>query len=111
MTPRQLWTAALRSGKYKQGQLKLEEDGAYCCLGVACLLAEEHGVYVRRNDKGEVVGGTLNYQRNVQEWLGLSKPHGGFENDNLINLNDGLGKTFEEIADVIDSEPEGMFND
>ena len=34
------WTAALRSGKYEQGQNALCEGGAFCCLGV---LAEEAG--------------------------------------------------------------------
>ena len=34
------WVAALRSGKYKQGQNALmTEEGTYCCLGVACRVA------------------------------------------------------------------------
>lgn len=35
------WTAALRSGKYEQGQNALCANGLFCCLGV---LAEEAGV-------------------------------------------------------------------
>ena len=30
------WVEALRSGKYKQGRQYLNQDGKYCCLGVAC---------------------------------------------------------------------------
>lgn len=33
------WIAALRSGKFKQGMGWLEDDGKYCCLGVACRIA------------------------------------------------------------------------
>lgn len=29
-----LWTEALRSGNYKQGQQRLRADDTYCCLGV-----------------------------------------------------------------------------
>lgn len=35
------WIAALRSGKYKQGQGRLKTGtGEYCCLGVACAIRE-----------------------------------------------------------------------
>lgn len=30
------WVEALRSGKYKQGQGYLYNEGLHCCLGVAC---------------------------------------------------------------------------
>lgn len=34
------WIAALRSGEYKQGKMRLyrSEDNTYCCLGVACAI-------------------------------------------------------------------------
>jgi hypothetical protein len=34
------WLAALRSGKYKQGTGRLHYGNKYCCLGVACAVAE-----------------------------------------------------------------------
>ena len=38
---RKAWVEALRSGKYKQTRNKLRSrNGAYCCLGVVCELAE-----------------------------------------------------------------------
>lgn len=36
------WVAALRSGKYKQGEYNLYDshnNNSYCCLGVACKVA------------------------------------------------------------------------
>ncbi len=30
------WLNGLRAGRYEQGRLNLEENGKYCCLGVAC---------------------------------------------------------------------------
>ena len=39
-----LWCEALRSGEFKQGQRRLCQDNKYCCLGVACHLAEKHEV-------------------------------------------------------------------
>lgn len=53
------WLEALRSGEYKQGKASLRsfkqdpdsKDFAYCCLGIACIVAgykpkEINGVYV-----------------------------------------------------------------
>ncbi len=35
------WLTALRSGLYKQGKnLLVDDNGKYCCLGVACLVAQ-----------------------------------------------------------------------
>lgn len=37
-TEKKKWVAALRSGKYKQGQKALLKDDKFCCLGVACAI-------------------------------------------------------------------------
>jgi hypothetical protein len=34
------WTAALRSGKYEQGQNALCQNGLFCCLGVLAEIAD-----------------------------------------------------------------------
>lgn len=34
------WIAALRSGKYPQGQGALNRNGSFCCLGVLCDVVE-----------------------------------------------------------------------
>lgn len=48
--------------------------------------------------------------------LNLTTGDGAFldkdgKNECLINLNDGECKTFKQIADIIESEPEGLFCD
>lgn len=38
------WVNALRSGEYKQGNGKLNRDGAFCCLGVLTDLAAKENL-------------------------------------------------------------------
>lgn len=125
------WIAALRSGEYKQGQEflrarryeRVDADNCpiyeerFCCLGVLCDL------YIKEVDvpeefvKGYQVGSPYyTYDGHsgvlpdaVQEWAELDSDVGEFRiNDDgfskfqqLTKLND-KGKTFEEIADVIE---------
>mgnify|MGYP003405676408 CR=1 FL=1 len=106
--------AALRSGKFNKGKNKLETldgiESKYCCLGVACLVAETEGVPVER-DYNMIVGTYLNKQEAVAEWLGI-KYSGKFAyalgvsavnhyGDSLASLNDD-GLTFAEIANFIE---------
>jgi hypothetical protein len=43
------WVTALRSGRFKQGRSVLNQgDRALCCLGVACEVAIEAGVPVKK---------------------------------------------------------------
>src|SRR5688500_14463606 len=38
------WVDALRSGEFRQGKRRLHtDDGRYCCLGVACVVAFRMG--------------------------------------------------------------------
>lgn len=103
------WVAALRSGEFTQGTGRLvardpdtNEVIGHCCLGVACVLAQRAtGVgFVERELP----------PRRVQRWLGLSTVEGTIEGDfSLVEHNDNNGVTFDEIADLIESEPEGLF--
>lgn len=34
----EMWVKALESGKYPQGKGRLNKDGKFCCLGIACEL-------------------------------------------------------------------------
>lgn len=109
------WVAALRSGYYKQGKGYLCKDNHYCCLGVACELFIESGGEL---DKEEISPGTFAYEEypttlpeKVKDWLGLapySNVRLNFYGD-LVRMNDEDGKSFTEIADFIESEPEGLF--
>lgn len=118
------WIAALRSGEYKQGRQKLlTPEGGFCCLGVACdLYRKETGEGQWRVDglSGNnifVVNGEYSVYwtpETIKEWLGLKTERGMFYDDageeqNLTILNDGAGLSLEEIAKVIESEPEGLF--
>jgi hypothetical protein len=116
---RKKWVEALRSGKYKPGRKRLCRDGAYCCLGVACDL------YNKLNPENPLptsvmADGAIRYGYNdvylpsiVQKSLGMSNFMGqyidsqGYEG-NLAHDND-LGFSFLRIAEIIESEPEGLF--
>ncbi len=87
------WLAALRSGKYKQGRLRLRSGDNFCCLGVLCDVYDpkEWGEY-----------GTYDYAHNmppldvlIKCCLTPSFAHA------LAEAND-KGKSFSEIADMIE---------
>ena len=80
------WCAALRSGDFKQiyGCLKIQDKG-YCCLGVACELYPLHAYLPLK----------------VIELLGLTDGN----QFSLVAMNDTYRKSFNEIADYIESLP------
>ena len=113
---RQMWVNALRSGKYTQykGKLTNVDTTAFCCLGVACDISNL-GTWIKLDNektcvystKSENYGHIGELPTEVQEWLGLSTSTGNHSISNLADLNDE-GITFTEIADIIESEPEGL---
>ena len=100
---------ALRSGGYAQTRESLQDRYGYCCLGVMCdVYREETGVELELNSDGDINGGHLADQVGVKEWVGLKSSNGRSRyNTSLVTMNDE-GKTFLEIADFIESEPEGL---
>lgn len=120
--------AALRSGEFDQIKRKLHTKYGYCCLGVACELAVREGVIPPGvPDEANI----YYYEENssslpwsVQRWLGFSTGTGAFWDssydggypipqlgaESLAALNDA-GWTFEKIADLIESEPKGLFRE
>lgn len=129
---REKWIAALRSGEFLQAKGYLSVVGVgMCCLGVACDLASKNGIELVREDvalereeiKPEYYDEPVTVERfgddfevlptPVQEWLGLSSASADWsttagEMDGLAIRND-RGDTFEKIAAIIESEPEGLF--
>jgi hypothetical protein len=112
------WVAALRSGRYPQGRHSLNQnDRAFCCLGVGCEVAIESGVDVKKTHSG--FGQAVKYNNSmsvlpliVLQWLGLASASGHFTDSrfsSLVALNDNGQHTFNDIADIIESEPEGLF--
>jgi len=121
---RKLWAEALESGEYEQTTEWLQGDGGFCCLGVACEVAEECGIRVTREwDTDELDGSDLSDQPDVQEWLGLTGESGSFKippyrtsnpnriSTSLVKLNDEGNTTFAELAAIIRAEPKGLFNE
>lgn len=110
------WNKALMSGEYKQSKYELGGPSCgYCCLGVACAVYEkETGLNLPKNVNGIYILPTLEYDFSVvQNWLGLKSPTGSFFTGegncmSLSALNDD-GSSFEEIANIIESEPKGLF--
>lgn len=85
------WVAALRGGKYEQGTSYLHEAGRYCCLGVACVVGGQKIV-----GNGGYIGPS---NKNVPKILrGINKTTG-----HLSQMNDSESKSFNEIADYIES--------
>lgn len=111
------WVAALRSGEFKQGRGSLRVDDAYCCLGVACEVYRRDvggswDEFVFRC-AGSRYGFCAHLPSVVAEWLGLCDVAGDYRTGadvyrSLIDDNDS-GASFEQIADLIESGPEGLF--
>ena len=110
------WVAALRSGKYEQGRLYLNLGGKFCCLGVACDISRDVlklDVGVRKLRSGKEVtwynGAYDNLSSEVTEHFMFRSMHGGIRK--LITLNDSKGKTFDDIADIVEENPEHYFTE
>jgi len=106
------WIAALRSGKFRQGeQMLMTDDGAYCCLGVLCRLYTREKK--KKFDKVVIYSRTTWLPEEVAEWAGVDRKVGakpfteGFR-DSLSDLNDGVygnvSKNFNQIADIIEEK-------
>ena len=116
------WVGALRSGDYEQTKNFLHDKKGFCCLGVACdLYAKETGkgkwnedssIYVFGLRDGTMESTVLPWS--VKQWLGLVDCEGRMLRvvESLTAANDeGDGKSFVEISEIIESEPEGLFRE
>lgn len=109
------WVDALRSGKYQQiiGRLGSADKNEYCCLGVACEVALQNGLPIRKGTCDESVtydDSGLHMPQSVVNWLGLK-----FEDDSnplltkdskrhhATALNDTNRYNFNTIADWIEA--------
>lgn len=119
-----VWSKALRSGKYKQGRAALasqREDGSwsYCCLGVLCEVGKRKGVdlEILKRERGYSVrkfysGHDTDLPPEIKNWSGMESREGRYKNKHgsirsLTIFNDGnnkgvVSRSFEEIADIID---------
>lgn len=109
---KQKWVVALRSGEYEQGKGSLKTDNKFCCLGVLCdLHAKETGGQWNVSSKlaGKLVAksyleSSFDLPGKVSKWAELSLANPGINNSgkSLIYLNDYLGYSFDQIADIIE---------
>lgn len=102
---RRRWIAALRSGKYKQGRRGLRiiygDNELWCCLGVLCdVVAPENWVSSGQFYQAyqHLEGFSALPTTAILESAGIDQ----FELNRLIQMNDGLGRTFEQIADFLE---------
>jgi hypothetical protein len=112
---RKLWVEALRSGKYQQARgvlskkLSPSKGGqGFCCLGVLCELAVKYKIISEPTLSGNQFfydGQNEVLSSKVRHWVGLKT----ILSTCLTSLNDHDKKTFKTIADVIESEPSGLF--
>ena len=107
------WVEALESGQYEQAREALvrkyreedNEDGyvvldkpQYCCLGVACALAESDGVahdWVNKETEGDYL------PEEVMSWLGISSMDPVVDGHPLSHWNDKEKYSFKQIARLI----------
>ena len=113
---RQEWVTALRSGDYKQTSGILRDENGYCCLGVACDLYDSTKwvkVVIDGGVEYEYMGDNAVLPDEIQLHYGLSYRTGSFRvnerlpSNSLIEENDD-STPFSTIADIIESEPEGL---
>lgn len=93
-TVKAVWVAALRSGKFLQGQKYLKSrSGKFCCLGVL-----RHVMNPRDTNSVHDTGCTLTPEQLAQ--AGLDP----VQQTILWGMNDYEDKSFNEIADYIETE-------
>lgn len=120
------WLKALRSGEYTQGRGSLrytkreKQVDAFCCLGVLCDIAQKDGIghwggvyegeqtfQTGSQKNGFSYGSETALTSSVLSWAGLEVAGSTVfikrSDTTLAQLNDS-GKSFKEIADIIERE-------
>jgi hypothetical protein len=103
---RKQWIKALRSGEYTQTKNCLKNDRGFCALGVLCdIVSKRDNVSWKEVSSGtgsyyEFEGEDLILPRKLMKEVGLRLT----EDDAVSELNDAEGKTFSEIADIIEQD-------
>jgi hypothetical protein len=108
------WVAALRSGEYQQDKAYLRTENGLCCLGVACDLYMKlfGGQWEKGMEGFRFLGSDQVLPTDVRAWLGMRDVQGAYgpiASNKMLTIDNDQGKTFAQIADIIESEPEGLF--
>ena len=105
---RDLWCEALRSKKYKKGRLVMKDTNEeFCPLGILCELhrkAQKNGKKWRKTsfEYYKYLGYSTDLPDEVCKWAGLKDSIPMLSDESIWYLNDSLGLSFEEIADLIE---------
>ena len=112
------WLAALRSGDYRQNTIGLlNNNGAFCCLGVAAEIFKDEFTSVDRAGTTTLYNGTyVLAPKYVVDALGLYDNQGLANNQYdaesyaraLTVMNDN-GAPFAMIADIVEADPSMCF--
>lgn len=107
---KQRWIAALKSGDYNQAFYKLRAGDNFCCLGVLCdLHSKETGNEWIQDSDSYYMGQRVSLPEKVMAWAGLDL----YKSRKVLlpktkivlsAMNDSYGKTFDEIATLIEEE-------
>ena len=107
---RKLLAEDLRTTDAAQGKECLRNGKSFCCLGRACEVFKKH-----EDPRFKYRGSSLSMPEIVQSWYGFETAEGHFWEEPghrgrrcLTHENDS-GKTFPEIAAIIESNPPGLF--
>jgi hypothetical protein len=123
MDIRNKWLAALRSGNYKKGKLRLRDSSnRFCVLGVLCDVVDPDrwALPAPRTPPYPWYSFGLGFDANlppdVIEIAGLRSKNAhligapiDFVYSNLSAVNDRMKLTFEEMADIIEARSDDIF--
>lgn len=109
----------LRSRQHKQTRGQLFDGEGYCCLGRACYIYSKEcgcGQFILDDNEWffSLNGASLKTYPNssVADYFGFSTNSGSFIDKcgikSCLSWMNDHGATFEEIANIIESEPEGL---
>lgn len=107
------WSAALRSGAYKQVRGLLHTPNGMCCLGVLCDIVKDdlcsRPTWVDLDGLFVILGQSKVLPADVVDFVGMSSTMGriGTHGRCLANENDD-GISFEGIAKLIDAHWEKL---
>lgn len=120
------WVDTLRNAEIVQGTGHLRRGDAYCCLGVLCnqfqavtgagewVIRESGGGYVEDSHTFRFSTGVEDFYDHktlpplIQEWAGMTSPSGVWSDNNSLAYENDRGKTFSEIADIIEARWEEL---
>lgn len=108
------WVEALESGYYAQGKCALNDNGRFCCLGVACEIFKTDETPIETSASGITLydGQGGNAPDYVMDKLGLYDRRGKLQGkpETLARINDS-GASFISIAEIIRKNPEQVFKE